>query len=202
MARQMTQRMIVNLLLKAQPQPFLKPTLPLYMNGYSPFVKAVLQNRMLCKHVEIVDHTCKISNYSDYLTNYKPNQRIMRNTLQELLSMTGKDFSKLINKHPQLKKRSRADILNNYYNLIKAGIQKDTIINNTWLLTHESNKLTNKLDCIKVLNMDNNQLIPWLCLTQDELAIYVFYTQEDMEPYTYNRLEYLSHKLEVRVKLI
>ncbi|KYM81393.1 hypothetical protein ALC53_08161 [Atta colombica] len=197
----MMQRMIVNLLLKAQSQPFLKSTL-LYMNNYSPFVKAILQNRMLCKHVEIVDHTCKISNYNDYLMNYKPIQRILRNTLQELLSMTKIDIIKVIEEYPQLRKRSRADILNNYYNLTKAGIQKDTIINNIWLLTYENNKLTDKLDCIKVLNIDNNQLVPWLCLTQDELANYVLYTQEDMKSYTYNRLEYLSHKFECSIQRI
>ncbi|KYM94898.1 hypothetical protein ALC62_14493 [Cyphomyrmex costatus] len=195
----MMQRMIVNLLLKAQSPPFLKPTLLLYMNG-SPFVKAVLQSRMLCKHVEIVDHTCKISTYNDYLMNYKPIQRILRNTLQELLDMTKIDIMKVIEEYPQLKKRSRADILNNYYNLIKAGIHKDTIINNIWLLTHEHNKLTDKLDCVKVLNLDNNQLVPWLCLTQGELANYVLYTQENMESYTYNRLEYLSHKLECSIQ--
>lgn len=194
----MTQRMIVNLLPKTQP--FLKPTLPLYMNSYSPFVKAILQNRMMCKHVEIVDHTCKISSYNDYLTNYKPIHRILRNTLQELLGITKIDVTKVIEEHPQLKKRSRANILNNYYNLIKADIQKNTIINNIWLLTHENDKLTDKLNCIKVLNIDNNQLVPWLCLTQDELANYVLYTQEDMESYTYNRLEYLSHKFECSIQ--
>jgi len=111
--------------------------------------------------------------------------------------MTKTDIIKIIEEYPQLRKRSRADILNNYYNLTKAGIQKDTIINNIWLLTYENNKLTDKLDCIKVLNTDNNQLVPWLYLTQDELANYVLYTQEDMKSYTYNRLEYLSHKFEV-----
>ncbi|KYN27837.1 hypothetical protein ALC57_02902 [Trachymyrmex cornetzi] len=196
----MTQRMIVNLLLKAQPQPFLKPTLPMYINSYSPFVKTILQSRMLCKHVEIVDHTCKISSYNDYLMNYKPIQRILRNTLQELLGMTKIDTIKVIEDYPQLKKRSRADILDNYYNLIKAGIQKDTIIDNIWLLTHENYKLADKLDCIKVLNIDNNQLVPWLCLTQDELANYVLYAQEDIESYTYNRLEYLSHKFECSIQ--
>ncbi|XP_018344827.1 PREDICTED: uncharacterized protein LOC108750086 isoform X2 [Trachymyrmex septentrionalis] len=155
---------------------------------------------MLCKHVEIMDHTCKISNYNDYIMNYEPIHRILRNTLQELLDMTKADIGKVFKEHPQLKKRSRADILNNYYHLINAGIQKDSIVNNIWLLTHEHNKLTEKLDCIKVLNIDNNQLIPWLRLTQDELANYVLYTQEGMESYTYNRLEYLSHKFECSIQ--
>lgn len=110
------------------------------------------------------------------------------------------EINKIIRDYPQLKKRSRANILNNYYNLIEAGVEKDTVINNIWLLAHENNKLMDKLECIKVLNMDNNQLIPWLCLTQKELTNYVFYVQEDVTSYTYNRMDYLSYKLECSVQ--
>lgn len=202
MARQLTQRVIVNLLRKLQPyqSQLSKPALPLDMNGYSSLVTSVYQSRMLCKHVDIIDHTCKVSNYDEYLLNYKPIQRILKNTLVEILDIPRADVVKIIESYPQLKKRSRANILNNYYNLLEAGIQKDTIIDNVWLLTHENNKLIDKLNCIKALNMDNNQLVPWLRLTQKELTNYVFYTQQDMSFYTYNRIEYLSDKLKVQVK--
>lgn len=48
--------------------------------------------------------------------------------------------------------------------------------------------------------MDNNQLIPWLHLTQKELANYVLYVQQDMDSYTFNRMEYLSYKLECSIQ--
>ncbi|XP_036148718.1 transcription termination factor, mitochondrial isoform X2 [Monomorium pharaonis] len=102
--------------------------------------------------------------------------------------------------YPPVLKPALANILNNYYNLLEADIQKSTILNNPWLLTHENNKLMDKLDCIKILNMDNNQLVPWLLLTQKELENYVFHVQQDMNSYTYNKLEYLSHKLECNVQ--
>lgn len=202
MARQLTQRVIVNLLRKLQPyqSQLSKPALLLDMNGYSSLVTSVSQSRMLCQHVDIIDHTCKVSNYDEYLLNYKPIQRILKNTLVEILDIPRADVIKIIESYPQLKKRSRANILNNYYNLLEAGIQKDTIIDNVWLLTHENNKLIDKLNCIKALNMDNNQLVPWLRLTQNELTNYVFYTQQDMSSYTYNRIEYLSDKLKVQIK--
>ncbi|XP_077258479.1 transcription termination factor, mitochondrial-like [Temnothorax americanus] len=198
MARQLMQRM--SLLLKPQPhQPqVLKPALSCYVNSL--FIKSVAQSRMFCKHVDIVDHTCKISNYDEYLMNYKPVQRILKNTLVEILGISRMEINKIVEDYPQLRKRSRANILNNYYNLIEAGVQKSTVINNVWLLAHENNKLIDKLDCLKVLNMDNNQLVPWLCLTQEELANYVLYTQQDMDSYTYNRMEYLSHKLQCSIQ--
>ncbi|XP_011642730.1 transcription termination factor, mitochondrial isoform X4 [Pogonomyrmex barbatus] len=155
---------------------------------------------MMCKHVDVVDHTCKVSNYNDYLFNYNPIIWILTNTLVEILGISKLEIKKILNKNPQLKKRSRANILNNYYNLIEAGIQIDTIKNNVWLLAYENNKLLDKLNCIKVLNMDNNQLIPWLHLTQVELANYVYYTQQDTDSYMFNRMEYLSHKLECSIK--
>lgn len=102
--------------------------------------------------------------------------------------------------YPQLKKRSRANVLNNYYNLMEAGMHKGTVRDNVWLLAYENNKLTDKLNCIKALNMDNNQLIPWLHLTQKELANYVLYVQQDMDSYTFNRMEYLSYKLECSIQ--
>lgn len=189
---------LMSLLLKPYQPPILKPVLSLYKNSL--FVKCVSQSRIFCKHVDIVDHTCKISNYDEYLVNYKPAQRILKNTLMEILGLTKMEINKIVEDYPQLKKRYRANILNNYYNLIEAGVQQSTIINNVWLLAHENNKLVDKLDCIKILNMDNNQLVPWLCLTQEELANYVLYIQQDMDSYKYNRLEYLSHKLKVRNK--
>ncbi|XP_011861272.1 PREDICTED: uncharacterized protein LOC105558291, partial [Vollenhovia emeryi] len=200
MARQLTRPIIVSLLLKPRPrQPRAsKPALSLCMSSL--VAESGSQNRMLCKHVDIVDHTCKISNYDEYLVNYRPVLRILRNTLQEILGISKVEINKLVQEYPQLKKRSRANILNNYYSLIEAGVQKATVINNVWLLAYENNRLVDKLDCIKVLNMDNNQLVPWLCLTQDELANYVLYTQQDMDFYTYNRMEYLSHKLECSIQ--
>lgn len=201
MARQMMQRTMCLLLRFELHRPrILKPVLSLYMNSL--FAKSVSQSRTFCKHVDVVDHTCSISNYDEYLMNCKPVKRILKKTLVEILGVTRMEINKIIRDYPQLKKRSRANILNNYYNLIEAGVEKDTVINNIWLLAHENNKLMDKLECIKVLNMDNNQLIPWLCLTQKELTNYVFYVQEDVTSYTYNRMDYLSYKLEVQVKLI
>ncbi|XP_011642727.1 transcription termination factor, mitochondrial isoform X1 [Pogonomyrmex barbatus] len=182
-------------LLKHQRQ-LLNPALSLC--EYSPL--SIPQDRMMCKHVDVVDHTCKVSNYNDYLFNYNPIIWILTNTLVEILGISKLEIKKILNKNPQLKKRSRANILNNYYNLIEAGIQIDTIKNNVWLLAYENNKLLDKLNCIKVLNMDNNQLIPWLHLTQVELANYVYYTQQDTDSYMFNRMEYLSHKLECSIK--
>ncbi|KAL0123695.1 hypothetical protein PUN28_005896 [Cardiocondyla obscurior] len=189
---------ITNLLVKSPSRQMqtLRPALSFYINS----INYILQNRTFCKDVNIVDHTCKISNYDDYLVNYMPVRRILNNTLMEILGLTKTEIKKIIDDYPYLKKRSRAEILNNYYNLIEAGIQKDTIKNNIWLLAYENNKLDDKLNCIKVLNMDNNQLIPWLCLTQEELANYVLYTLQDKDSYPYNRMEYLSHKLECSVQ--
>lgn len=195
MARQIMRQMMCLLLKSHQPQ-VSKPVLSLYANSL--LAKSVSQSRTFCKHVDVVDHTCNISNYDDYVMNCKPVQRILKKTLVEILGVTKMEVNKIVKDNPQLKKRSRANILNNYYNLIETGVQKDTILDNIWLLAHENNKLVDKLDCIKVLNMDNNQLVPWLCLTQKELANYVFYIQEDMNSYTYNRMDYLSYKLEVQ----
>lgn len=192
---------VMSLLLKPRShQPQVLRSALSYMNSL--FVTSVSQSRMLCKHVNVVDHTCNVSNYNEYVTNYKPFRRILKNTLMEILDVEGKEITNIVEKYPQIKKRSRANILNNYYNLIEAGVQKNTITNNAWLLAHENNKLVDKLDCIKNLNMDNNQLIPWLRLTHGELANYVLYTQQDMNSYNYNKMDYLAYKLEVQVKLI
>ncbi|KAL6261064.1 hypothetical protein P5V15_008591 [Pogonomyrmex californicus] len=196
MVRHLTQRVIAGFLLKHQLRQLLNPALSLC--GYSPL--SIPQDRMMCKHVDVVDHTCKVSNYNDYIFNYNPIIWILTNTLIEILGISKLEIKKILNKNPQLKKRSRANILNNYYNLTEAGIQIDTIKNNVWLLAYENNKLLDKLNCIKVLNMDNNQLIPWLHLTQVELANYVHYTQQDTDSYMFNRMEYLSHKLECSIK--
>lgn len=199
MARPVVQRMIINLLLKPQPQlQLLKLVLPSHLKEHS-LVRFISQNRLLHKDVDVLDHTCEVSNYDAYLMNYKPVIRIIVQTLKEILDTTSTETSKIIADNPQLKKRTRANILNNYYNLIDAGVQKSTIVKNAWLLTHENNRLKDKLDCIKVLNMNNDQLIPWLRLTQEELANFVLYTQNDIGPYTYNKIEHLAHRLEVQI---
>lgn len=195
MAKQIVQRIIINLL-KADQQQLLRLALPLHLKEYS-LVRFVSQNKLLYKDVDVLDHTCEVSNYDAYLTNYKPIVRIMVQTLKEILDTTSSETNKILADNPQLKKRTRANVLNNYYNLIDAGIQKNTIMKNAWLLAHENNRLIDKLDCIKILNMNNDQLIPWLRLTQEELTTFVFHTQNDMGSYTYNKIEHLAHRLEV-----
>ncbi|XP_050453822.1 transcription termination factor, mitochondrial [Cataglyphis hispanica] len=201
MARSIVQRVIINLLLKRQPQlQLLKFAVPLHLKEHSQ-VRFISQSRLLCKDVDLlVDHTCEISNYNMYIINYTPIIRIMIQTLNEILDTTTTETNKIIADNPQLKKRTRANVLNNYYNLIDAGVQKSTIVKNAWLLAHENDKLKNKLDCIKVLNMNNDLLIPWLRLTQEELANYVFYTQNDMGSYTHNKIEHLAHRLECSIE--
>lgn len=195
MTKQIVQQMI-NLLLKSQSQQqLLRLALP-RLKEYSP-IRFISQNKLLYKDVDVLDHTCEVSNYDAYLMNYKPVVRIMVQTLKEILDTTSSETNKILADNPQLKKRTRANVLNNFYNLIDAGVQKNTIIKNAWLLAHENNKLKDKLDCIKVLNMNNDQLIPWLRLTQEELTSFVLYTQNDMGSYTYNKIEYLAHRLEV-----
>lgn len=196
MAKQIIQQMIN--LLKFQPQQpkLLSLALPLHLKGYSP-IRFISQNKLLYKDVDVLDHTCEVSNYDAYLMNYKPVIRIMIQTLKEILDTTSSETNKILADNPQLKKRTRANVLNNFYNLIDAGVQKNTIMKNVWLLAHENNKLKDKLDCIKVLNMNNDQLIPWLRLTQKELTSFVLYTQNDTGSYTYNKIEYLAHRLEV-----
>lgn len=197
MARSIVQRVIINFLLKRQPHlQLLKLAVPSHLP-----VRFISQNKLLCKDVDLLgDHTCEISNYNAYVINYKPIIRIMVQTLKEILDTTTAETNKIIADNPQLKKRTRANVLNNYYNLIDAGVQKSIIVKNAWLLAHENNKLKDKLDCIKVLNMNNDQLIPWLRLTQEELANFVFYTQNDMGSYTYNKIEHLAHRLECSIE--
>ncbi|XP_029178831.1 transcription termination factor, mitochondrial [Nylanderia fulva] len=200
MARTIVQRITINLLLKPQTQlQLVKLALPSYFKEHT-LVRSISQNRLLYKDVDVLDHTCEVSNYDAYLINYKPVVRIIVQTLKEILDTTSTETNKIITDNPQLKKRTRANILNNYYNLIDAGVLKNTIIKNAWLLAHENNKLKDKLDCIKVLNMNNDQLIPWLRLTQEELTSFVLYTQNDMGPYTYNKIEHLAHRLECNVE--
>lgn len=200
MARTIVQRMIINLLLKPQPQlQLLKLALPSHFKEHT--LRFISQNKLLYKDVNVLDHTCEVSNYDAYLMNYRPVIRITVQTLKEILDTTSTETNKIIGDNPQLKKRTRANILNNYYYLIDAGVQKNTIVKNAWLLAHENNKLKDKLDCIKVLNMNNDQLIPWLRLTQEELASFVLYTQNDMGSYTYNKIEHLAHRLEVQIYL-
>lgn len=193
------QRIIVSHLLKTQ---LLKPALSLHLEECSSFAKVAWQKRLLHKNIEVSDHTCEVSTYDEYLANHKPIIQIMVQTLKEILGTTTNETNKMIAANPQFKKRSRTNVLNNYYNLLEAGVQKNTITKNIWLLAHENNKLKNKLDCINVLNMNNDELIPWLRLTQDELTNYVLYIQNDMGPYTYNKIEHLAHRLEVGINLI
>lgn len=120
----------------------------------------------------------------------------------EIFGLKLNESIKIINQYPELNKRSRLDILNNYYNLIEVGVQIDTIANNVWLLAHENKKLVDKLKCIKVLNMDINEMIPWLQLIQKKLENYVLYAQQTVDSCTYNKMDYLSYKLEVQVKLM
>lgn len=201
MARTILRRMTINLLLKPQPQlKLLKLALPSHFKEQHLLVRFISQSKLLYKDVNVLDHTCEVSNYDAYLMNYKPVIRITIQTLKEILDTTSSETNKIIAENPQLKKRTRANILNNYYYLIDAGVQKNTITKNAWLLAHENNKLKDKLACIKVLNMNNDQLIPWLRLTQEELANFVLYTQTDMGSYTYNKIEHLAHRLECSIE--
>lgn len=198
MARHLVQRIIVSHLLRAQLQ-FAKSALPLHPSGCLVFAK--YYGRSSKKSLEVSDHTCEVTSYNEYLTNHKPIIVVMVQTLKEILGTSTNDSNKIIAANPQLKKRSRKNVLNNYYNLLEAGVQKSTIASNIWLLTHENNRLKEKLDCISVLNMNNDELIPWLRLTQEELANYVLYVQSDTGPYTYNKIEHLAHRLEVEMSL-
>lgn len=200
MARYLTQRAIMSLLLKSQHQlqlQLLKPALPLHLRKCLALTTFALQNRLLHNNKDIFDHTCEISNFDDYQKNYKPSTRVMIQTLRELFDLTAYHASNIIVDNPHLKKKSRANVLENYYNLLEAGIQKSTVMNNIWLLAHDNNILKNKLQSIGTLKMDTDQLVPWLRLTQDELKNYVYLTECDMDSYTYNKLEYLAHRLEV-----
>lgn len=198
MARHLIHRGIVRLLLRAQLQHS-----RVILQVHNPerctsLIHFASQSRLLNKNVDMSDHTCSISNYDDYQFNHKPILNTIMETLKEILNMTTTEVIKMLAIYPQLKKRSRANILNNYYNLLEGGIEKSTIVKNVWLLAHESNKLKEKLDCISKLEMNNEQLVPWLCLTQGELENYVLYIKSDMNSYTYNKIEHLAHRLEVR----
>ncbi|EFN76739.1 hypothetical protein EAI_04487, partial [Harpegnathos saltator] len=117
-------------------------------------------------------------------------------TLKEILNTSTYETNKIITAYPQLKKKSRANVLNNYYNLLEAGVQKNVITKNIWLLAHDVTKLKEKLDCISTLKMNNEELLPLLRLTQDELVNNINYVQTDSVPYGYNKIEYLAYKLE------
>jgi len=202
MAKYLTQRVIVSLLSKPQHQlQFFKPALSPYLRKCLTFTKFTLQNRLLHNNRDILDHTCEISNYDDYLKNYKPVVRILIQTLMELLDITTYEANKIIANNPHLKKKSKANILENYYNLLEAGIQKSTIQKNNWLLAHDNSNLKDKLHSINDLKMDNDQLVPWLRLTHDELINYVHQTKCDANSHTYNKIEYLAHRLEVEKQI-
>ncbi|XP_011336238.1 transcription termination factor, mitochondrial isoform X2 [Ooceraea biroi] len=150
--------------------------------------------------MSLSDHTFDVLSYDDYRFNYKPILHNLIKTLREILNVTNAEAIKMLIANPQLKKRSRVNILNNYHNLLEAGIEKDTIMENTWLLAHESSKLKEKLDSISKLKMNNDQLVPWLCLTQEELTNYVYYIQSDMDSYMCNKIKHLANRLECSVK--
>lgn len=199
------QRVIASIMLKSQPQTLqvVRCVLSQHLIRYSSSDHFSTQKRWAHKNIDeedvdvLQDHTCEVSNFDDYLTNYKPIVKVMIQTLREILGVSSAEANKIIIDYPQLKKRSRADVLNNYYNLLEKSIQKSTIARNVWLLAHENNKLKDKLKCIDALNMNNDHLVPWLRLTQEELENYVHYCQSDMYFYTYNKLEYLVDRLKV-----
>ncbi|XP_025158790.1 transcription termination factor, mitochondrial isoform X2 [Harpegnathos saltator] len=124
----------------------------------------------------------------------------MIQTLKEILNTSTYETNKIITAYPQLKKKSRANVLNNYYNLLEAGVQKNVITKNIWLLAHDVTKLKEKLDCISTLKMNNEELLPLLRLTQDELVNNINYVQTDSVPYGYNKIEYLAYKLECGIE--
>lgn len=193
-----TQRILVSYLSKAS----LQLQKPLHLERYL-FVPAFTwQKRLTHKDVEISDHTCEITNYSDYRLNHKPIVQVIAQTLKEILNTPTYETNKILAANPQLKKRSRANILNNYYNLLDIGIQQSTIKKYAWLLAHEDTKLKEKIDCISTLNMNNEELVPWLRFTYNELVNIINYIQTDQVPYMYNKIEYLAYRLEVRINLI
>lgn len=197
MARYLTQRALVSYLLKTSFQ-YQKP---LHFGKYLFIGIFTRQKRLSHKDIKISDHTCEIVNYDDYRMNYKPIIHVMVQTLKEILNVSTYETNKILANHPQLKKRSRASILNNYYNLLETGIQKSAIRKNIWLLAHDDTKLKEKLICINTLNMNNEDLLPWLRFTQNELKNNINYIKTDPVLYTYNKIEYLAHRLEVRINL-
>lgn len=198
MARPLVQRVLVSYVLKTS----LQLQKPLHLEKCLFSSIFTCQRRLTHKDVEISDHTCEIANYNDYRINHKPIIQVVMQTLREILNISMYETSKILAANPQLKKRSRANVLNNYYNLLEAGIQKSTISKHVWLLAHDDAKLKEKLNCISTLNMSNEELIPWLRFTYDELVNNINYIQSDEIPYMYNKIEYLAHRLEVRIDLI
>jgi len=156
-----------------------------------------IQNRLLCKcTTDVSNHTCNELNYKDYSFNYKVIIQNITKALEEILNLTNAEIHKILKANPQLKKRSKINLLNNHDNLLKANIQKSTILQNIWLLTYESNILKKKLDCINQLKMNNDHLVPWLHLSQKELINYIYYNRNDVN--CHNKIEHLVHRLEVR----
>ncbi|XP_014469582.1 PREDICTED: uncharacterized protein LOC106741783 [Dinoponera quadriceps] len=194
MARHLARCVLVSHLLKTSLQK------PPHLERRSFLGVFVCQKRLTHKDVEILDHTCEIANYNDYRMNYKPIVQVMVQTLKEILNISTYETNKILAAHPQLKKRSRANVLNNYYNLLEAGIQKNTIVKYIWLLAHDDIKLKEKLDRISTLKMNNEDLIPWLRFTQEELVNNINYVKTDPTPYMFNKIEYLAHRLECSIE--
>ncbi|XP_020285697.1 transcription termination factor, mitochondrial [Pseudomyrmex gracilis] len=202
------QRVIASIALKSQPRKLqvVRCVSSQHLTEYSSSVQFSTQKRWVHKNIDeedtdvLRDHTCEVSNFDDYLTNYKPIVKVMIQTLREILDISLPEANKIIIDYPQLKKRSRANVLNNYYNLLERGVQKSTIRRNVWLLAHENNKIEDKLKCIDALNMNNDHLVSWLRLTQEELENYVHYCQNDMYFYTYNKVEYLADRLKCSIE--
>lgn len=198
----MIQRVVVSFLLRSQSHlQFSRVVQHLHilercmLTSPIPFVS---QSRSMYKDIDTLDHPGNPTSYKDYQFNHTPIIYNIMETLKELLNLTNVEVNKLLIVNPQLKKRSRANILDNYYTLLEAGVEKSTIAMNVWLLAHESNKLKEKLDCIGKLKINIDYLVPWLCMTQEELINYVYYTQADMDSYTCYKIEHLARRLEVR----
>lgn len=198
MARHLTQHVPMSYLLRTSLQ-LQKPLCSekcLFLGIFS------CQKRILHKDIKIFDHTCEITTYKDYRINYKPIIHIVIQTLKEILDTSTYETNRILATYPQLKNKSRVNILNNYYNLLEAGVRKSAIKKNIWILVHDDIKLKEKLNCISTLNMSNEELIPWLRLTQDKLMNNINYIQGDSIPYTYNKIEYLAYRLEVGIDII
>lgn len=193
MARNLVQRIVVNYLLKSHRT----CALSLQLTRYLSTCKFASQKKLSHKDVNIIDHTCVSATYKEYLTNHKPIVQVMVQTLKEILDINAANANRIITAHPLFKKRSRMNVLNNYYSLLETGVQKATIAKNVWLLIHDHQKLKDKLDCISIIKTDNDELVPWLRLTQEELKHFINYIRDDVHPYAYNKIEHLAHRLEV-----
>jgi len=200
MAGCLAQRIIISFLLKSRSQlQFSRIISQKFRKIYIP-KRCIfsIQNRLMCNCTENTsDPTRNVLSYDDYSFNHKVITQNVIKTLKEILNLTNAEVHKILEANPQLKKKSRQELLNNHNDLLKANIEKSTIIKNIWLLIYKNDVLKEKLDCINQLKMNNNQLVPWLCLRQRELSNYIHYTQNDVD--CQNKIEHLVRRLEVRL---